>query len=73
MMVSSNLTPHDSINMKTSTLVIYLIIAQSLLSLVRADMVLTQHTFAGAAKTPAVTTMSIKGDKCAQITTLHPP
>lgn len=62
-MVSSNLTPHDSINMKTSTLVIYLIIAQSLLSMVRADMVLTQHTFAGASKTPAITTMSIKGDK----------
>lgn len=49
--------------MKASTLAIYLILAQALLTVVRADIVLTQHTFAGAAKTPVVTTMSIKGDK----------
>ena len=49
--------------MKASTLAIYLIVAQALLSVVRADIVLTQHTLAGAAKTPVITTMSIKGDK----------
>lgn len=48
--------------MKTSTLAICLIISQALLSIVRADIVLTQHTFAGAMKTPSVTKMSIKGD-----------
>ncbi len=48
--------------MKASTVAICLIIAQGLLSVVRADIVLTQHTFAGAVKTPAVTKMTIKGD-----------
>lgn len=50
-------------HMKTSSLTISLFITQVLLSIAHADIVLTQHTTAGAAKTPSVTQMSIKGDK----------
>ena len=49
--------------MKASTLALSLFIVQAVLSVARADIVLTQHTFAGAAKSPLVTTMSIKGEQ----------
>ncbi|MDA0813968.1 MAG: DUF4412 domain-containing protein [Verrucomicrobia bacterium] len=49
--------------MKASTRIICLLCTQAFLSLAQADIVLVQHTFAGAVKTPSITTMSIKGDQ----------
>jgi Domain of unknown function (DUF4412) len=49
--------------MKASTIAIALTVLHLVSYFARADLVLTQHTFAGAQKTPGVTTMSIKGKK----------